>query len=759
MRLLLAPIVPGKTEIIVKPDDSTVPNNTNINFFCRANGQPTPKILWLMNGYNITNPRFKVSLMPNGLSTLRIERVTLGDSGTVTCYAFNDRKHFASASAKLIVLPEDNLPHGFPSFRSHPQLQTFEKGKTATVPCVVDGNPKPRILWLRHQRPLDIRNIKRYSIAKQSREGKAFILIKYFSDDNRKLVSCSYNDVYRVILYTYCAGTLMIQNATENDQGEYECVARNSLGVRHSKSARIYVKTRQVAPYFSRQPKAVYKVAVGGSVNLTCVANGYPFPRVFWKKSGGDPLVNPTSAPFVKNVLKLSRVLETEKYTCVAFSNLGDIAANSTVEVKALPAAPVDFHITNVGSNNATLTWRPGYVENADPVQSYIISYRQKYEERGPYKENEVPSDTFEYTVNGLQPYQIYEFFVSAKSAVGRGSASILREIQTDESVPGSAPVKIEARPLNKDSIIVHWEQPKKPNGKITTKILILTYGCKVISVLFLQRQTDEQTETLYNLDNNRTYYIYIQAFNSKGAGPLSQMVTIITRHGLPGQPVELVAKALDPNRIQLKWKKPTFPAIISGYLIQYNSSQKHFPENSLDAPIESFIVTGLSANTLYSFRVAARTRYGRGAYCEYVTAKTLPNVPVGAPKILQLYAISANALLLNWNSPVEVNHTANLIEYLIKWKPGSIDEPTLDSSEIENDYDNDNDDAITNVDDEWLEMRQTDITNTTAVISGLTPFTQYKVTVTANTDKGYGTTSKAVMNRTKPGGQFIQIR
>lgn len=44
--------------------------------------------------------------MPNGLSTLRIERVTLGDSGTVTCYAFNDRKHFASASAKLIVLPE-----------------------------------------------------------------------------------------------------------------------------------------------------------------------------------------------------------------------------------------------------------------------------------------------------------------------------------------------------------------------------------------------------------------------------------------------------------------------------------------------------------------------------------------------------------------------------------------------------------------------------------------------------------------------------
>lgn len=34
----------------------------------------------------------------------------------------------------------------------------------------------------------------------------------------------------------------MIQQAKEEDQGKYECVARNALGVTHSKAAHLYVK-------------------------------------------------------------------------------------------------------------------------------------------------------------------------------------------------------------------------------------------------------------------------------------------------------------------------------------------------------------------------------------------------------------------------------------------------------------------------------------------------------------------------------------
>ena len=39
-------------------------------------------------------------------------------------------------------------------------------------------------------------------------------------------------------------GALMIQNAREDDEGKYECVARNQHGVVHSKAAHLYVKGR-----------------------------------------------------------------------------------------------------------------------------------------------------------------------------------------------------------------------------------------------------------------------------------------------------------------------------------------------------------------------------------------------------------------------------------------------------------------------------------------------------------------------------------
>ena len=40
----------------------------------------------------------------------------------------------------------------------------------------------------------------------------------------------------------------MIQQAKEEDQGRYECVARNAQGVVHSKAAHLYVKGKYISP-------------------------------------------------------------------------------------------------------------------------------------------------------------------------------------------------------------------------------------------------------------------------------------------------------------------------------------------------------------------------------------------------------------------------------------------------------------------------------------------------------------------------------
>lgn len=44
----------------------------------------------------------------------------------------------------------------------------------------------------------------------------------------------------------------------------------------------------------------------------------------------------------------------------------------------ALPPQPRDLQANNVQATNVTLTWKPGIIEDGEPVTSYIIKYRQK---------------------------------------------------------------------------------------------------------------------------------------------------------------------------------------------------------------------------------------------------------------------------------------------------------------------------------------------------------------------------------------------
>jgi hypothetical protein len=96
------------------------------------------------------------------------------------------------------------------------------------------------------------------------------------------------------------------------------------------------ISVRRVPPHFVNPPQTKYMVRPGGSVNLTCVAVGYPMPRVFWKlwfRGYAAFLGDPSQAPIGKNVLSLTDVDQTVNYTCIAVSRLGSVEAVTTVEV------------------------------------------------------------------------------------------------------------------------------------------------------------------------------------------------------------------------------------------------------------------------------------------------------------------------------------------------------------------------------------------------------------------------------------------
>lgn len=63
---------------------------------------------------------------------------------------------------------------------------------------------------------------------------------------------------------------------------------------------------------------------------------------------------------------------------------------------------------------------------------------------------------------------QLYEISVLAVNAIGRGASTMPKEVQTGELPPSTPPQKVQARALNRNSILVRWDPPEKPNGLIT---------------------------------------------------------------------------------------------------------------------------------------------------------------------------------------------------------------------------------------------------------------------------------------------------
>ncbi|KAG0420670.1 hypothetical protein HPB47_003359 [Ixodes persulcatus] len=134
-------------------------------------------------------------------------------------------------------------------------------------------------------------------------------------------------------------GSLQILDVQEEDKGNYECIAENSVGTAISPIAPLFVRVRRVPPYFTVPPELSYEVTLGANLNLTCVAVGSPMPYVRWRQGHVD-LTPESDVPVGRSVLLLENIKESANYTCVAASSLGSIEHVSQVLVQGKMESP-----------------------------------------------------------------------------------------------------------------------------------------------------------------------------------------------------------------------------------------------------------------------------------------------------------------------------------------------------------------------------------------------------------------------------------
>ncbi|XP_023822082.1 receptor-type tyrosine-protein phosphatase delta isoform X25 [Oryzias latipes] len=609
------------------PNDQTGVQGGVASFICQATGDPRPKIVWNKKGKKVSNQRFEVIEFDDGSgSVLRIQPLrTPRDEAIYECVASNTVGEI-SASTRLTVLREDQLPPGFPTIDMGPQLKVVERTRTATMLCAASGNPDPDISWFKDFLPVNTSN----------NNGRI-----------KQLRSESFGG-------TPIRGALQIEQSEESDQGKYECVATNNDGTRYSAPANLYVRelreVRRVPPRFSIPPTD-NEIMPGGSVNITCVAVGSPMPYVKWML-GAEDLTPEDDMPIGRNVLELTDVQQSANYTCVAMSTLGVIEAVAQITVKALPKAPGIPVVTERTATSITLTWDSG---NPEPVTYYIIQHKSKYSD-DLYKEINGVATT-RYSVGGLSPYSDYEFRVVAVNNIGRGPPSESIEAKTAEQAPSTAPRHVRGHMMSATTAVIQWDEPEEANGQIMGYRVYYTMDpTQHVNIWEKQIVRGSNFVTIHGLIPNKTYNIKVLAYTSVGDGPLSPDLQIIAKTGVPSQPTDFKGEAKSETSVLLSWNTPSQTGQenqVTGYELIYRKRDDKEEKQISFEPTTTYLLKDLKPFTTYTFRLAARSKHGVGAYTSEISAETPQTL---FAKNFHVRAAMKSSVLLTWEIPDTYN-------------------------------------------------------------------------------------------------------
>ncbi|KAH8412469.1 hypothetical protein KR009_002394, partial [Drosophila setifemur] len=315
--------------IVEHPIDTTVPRHEPATLNCKAEGSPTPTIQWYKDGVplKILPGSHRITLPAGGLFFLKVvnsRRET--DAGIYWCEAKNELGVARSRNATLqVAVLRDE-------FRLEPQNTRIAQGDTALLECAAPrGIPEPSVTWKKGGQKLDLEGSKRIRIVD--------------------------------------GGNLAIQDARQTDEGQYQCIAKNPVGVRESSLAMLKV---HVKPFIIRGPHD-QTVLEGASVTFPCRVGGDPMPDVLWLRtaSGGNMPLDRVSV-LEDRSLRLERVTIADEgeYSCEADNVVGAISAMGTLTVYAPPKfiqrpvsksveleADTSFECRATGNPRPTIFW------------------------------------------------------------------------------------------------------------------------------------------------------------------------------------------------------------------------------------------------------------------------------------------------------------------------------------------------------------------------------------------------------------------
>ncbi|XP_031765665.1 cell adhesion molecule Dscam2 isoform X2 [Galleria mellonella] len=319
-------IVTDPISVRIKPEVVRTKTNSDVSFECKISGHPIEIVYWVHDARLLkSNDRIKVT--EDGLR-LHIKNSQIYDQGIYQCFASNSKDQAYGMAEYVINMTEGrprtagNRSRRAPYARSShthdtdwnftgtretkPELvywfseQTLQPGPSVSLKCVAMGHPPPQFTWL----------LDGFPIPTNSR----FVVGQH------------------VTLQDDVVSHLNISRVTEQDGGEYACVASNTAG-KSVHAARVNVYG---LPYIREMPKVT--AVAGSDLNIKCPVAGYPIESISWERDGQTLPLNRRQKVFPNGTLIVEQTQRGEDagtYTCQA-ANRQRHAARRDVEVQIL---------------------------------------------------------------------------------------------------------------------------------------------------------------------------------------------------------------------------------------------------------------------------------------------------------------------------------------------------------------------------------------------------------------------------------------
>ena len=358
-------------------------------------------------------------------------------------------------------------------------------------------------------------------------------------------------------------------------------------------------------------------------------------------------------------------------YTFVVFAtNRVGNSANSNTSSPAItpltvPAAPTIGTATPTGPNSATVAFTAPTDTGGTAITNYTVTSSPSVS-----IVQSVTSPGVITIASGLVKGASYTFTVTATNAIGTGASSASSNSITTWTEPGAPTIGV-ATEVNATTATIAFTAGTT-GGTPILDFIATAYISGVATAITAIGTTSPITVT--GLTQGTTYTLRVAARNSVGTGAVSGASNTVQPADSPSKPtaptVSTSTTYTADGRVTI-----TFTAPYDGgtTILDYSfvSSPATTTKTLSQASGGTYLFTGLTKGTAYTFSYAARNRIGTGTYSDAsssITPLTVPSAP-GIGTALRVDATSVNVAYTNSSD----NGGTPITSYTATSSPGGI--------------------------------------------------------------------------------------